>query len=220
MNRGRTTLALVIVLALAFALSACGDDKKPGSAGTGATGAASAENTPSGKNKGAEGKTDGRSDSSSDSKKAKNQSDSESKATKRARARAKAKALAKGEPDKGTPSKPAPEGTERQVRSAAYAMEKAIQEKDVDYLCTQAYSKEYLETLGGADACPGKVRAQIKDIDSYEMDIVAVNFLEPDDAQVYIKLEFNRNGKKTKSEPAINFKLEGGEWKYFIRVAE
>ncbi|MBI5309904.1 MAG: hypothetical protein HZB14_02565 [Actinobacteria bacterium] len=224
MGRGRFTLAFVIVLLSALFLAACGDDKPTAGSAGGSTSATGASGEKSGDSS---SKDD---DSNSNSKNGKSSSDSDSSKSKSSKSdddssnsssKSKSKSNSDSESTKKSPGVYKPSaGTEKQVQDAAEAMGNAIERKDVDYLCGKAYSAEYVKNIGGASACRSKVADQVARYDSYDMKVTAVNFLNPKQAQVYLDLSFTVEGKKTESEPAISFKLEGGDWKYFIYTGE
>lgn len=126
----------------------------------------------------------------------------------------------------GTPSesagkngkKPA-SGTEGIVRKAAMRMEKAIQAKDANFLCSQVYSTDYVVARGGASGCVAKTKAAVGAFKSHSMKIKKVSFISSTDAQVLVKLQFSAAGPVKSTTPMLYFKLEGNAWRYYIRTA-
>lgn len=210
-------------------LVACGDEptSNAAKAGNGAGGGETSATGASGKGSGKSSDKNGGSNDSSGKNGSKSDDDSSSKSSGDSKTKSGGGSSKSGggsnsateEPNGTRQTKPSAD-TEDQVKDATLKMESAIKSKDVDYLCGEAYSKEYLETLAAAGGCQKKLTAQVERYESYDLTITAVNFLSPVDAQVYLKLRFTLDGKETKSEPAISFKLEGGKWLYYIRTAD
>ena len=217
MTRGRITLIAALACAVfALALSGCGSDDSndTGSADTAGgasvdTGSASAAiaqakaKAQKQAEEAAKDKDGSSSDDSSSDKSSGDQSGSGSEEFKEGEAAARGSAAKRAA-----------------VTKAVAAVTKATDQGNAKLLCTKLYAQSFVDQLEQQGGCVSVTKDQTKPFDDYKAKVTAIQFNRADDAQVNVKTAYSFNGAKKSSDPVLNFKLEDGQWKYYIRVAK
>lgn len=198
MNRGSGSNYFFVVVALLVATvlfaSGCGESDSSTATGTeGPTAAADvdAATEPTGKASAAE--DDSKSDSSNPDS---DSSDSEAPKT-----------------DKTSEQK----SLESEVTTAFNRLMKAYRDRDYEYVCTRAYSSDYLVELEKRGGCKSVVEEEIGSVKSTSGSVKNVTKLSDTLAEVNVILRITpKSGATAENDTQVHFKKQAGEWKYFI----
>lgn len=106
---------------------------------------------------------------------------------------------------------------ESEVTTAFNRLMKAYRDRDYEYVCTRAYSSDYLVELEKRGGCKSVVEEEIGSVKSTSGSVKNVTKLSDTLAEVNVILRITpKSGATAENDTQVHFKKQAGEWKYFI----
>lgn len=109
-----------------------------------------------------------------------------------------------------------PRAVRRDVTVAFKRLIRALDAKDVNYICGVAYSTDYLDQLQKQGGCRAVTTKKLNTISGYKAKVQGLNMVNPKLVEVYAELESETSAGAKKNETAIHFKKQSDGWKRFI----
>lgn len=116
-----------------------------------------------------------------------------------------------------SPPTPEQKALESEVTTAFNRLMKAYRDRDYDYVCTRAYSTDYIAELKKRGGCKKVVEEEVGSVKSFSGSVKGMSKLNNDAVQVSVVLRITpKSGAAAENDTTVHFKKQAGEWKYFI----
>lgn len=112
---------------------------------------------------------------------------------------------------------PEQKAVDSEVTTAFNRLMKAYRDRDYEYVCTRAYSTDYIAELKKRGGCKKVVEEEVGSVKSFSGSVKGMSKLNDDAVQVSVVLRITpKTGAPVENDTTVHFKKQAGEWKYFI----
>lgn len=120
-----------------------------------------------------------------------------------------------------SPSSAGQKALKSEVTIAFNRLMKAFRDRDYDYVCSRAYSRDYVEELNKRGGCESVVEEEIGSVKSTSGSVKRVTELGDTLVEANVVLRITpKSGATAENDTQVHFKKQAGEWKYFVYTGE